>query len=283
MMKLPVHIARKLLLLTEGQEIPASSMKHATTVQLLDDGILRQRVSGKNKSAYFTPDVKALTNYIQHNFGINHLADYISLHENPAESRAQNILAGSNSKLQRVSTFRGFMVNSLSPISALLHEQPIVIQPAPGTCLFVNNYEQFVPSPSTIIVGVENAENFFQVHRQSYLFQGLETLFVSRYPQSGSLISWLMSIPNRYLHFGDLDFEGINIYINEFRKHLKDRAQFFIPPTTLELIELYGNRALFTKQYSNRLVDTASDPSLQPLIDLLVQKGKVLEQEIFIR
>ena len=45
-------------------------------------------------------------------------------------------------------------------------------------------------------------------------------LFVCRYPQSNDLIKWLQSIPNRYLHFGDLDFAGINIYLNEFKKYL---------------------------------------------------------------
>ncbi|MCA6071324.1 MAG: hypothetical protein LE168_02900 [Endomicrobium sp.] len=59
----------------------------------------------------------------------------------------------------------------------------------------------------------------------------MRPLFVSRYPQNQSkdLIKWLQSIPNNYLHFGDFDFAGIGIYLNEYKKYLTDKAMFLIP------------------------------------------------------
>ena len=48
-------------------------------------------------------------------------------------------------------------------------------------------------------------------------------LFVSRYPQSTDLRSWLQNIPNRYIHFGDFDLAGIHIlrsglFLGEIKK-----------------------------------------------------------------
>ena len=54
-------------------------------------------------------------------------------------------------------------------------------------------------------------------------------LFVSRYPQSIYLRSWLQKIPNRYVHFGDFDHAGINIFLTEFHAHLGARSSFLIP------------------------------------------------------
>jgi hypothetical protein len=85
--------------------------------------------------------------------------------------------------------------------------------------------------PNTIIVGIENAECFASIDKLRYLLPGIHPLFVCRYPQGQGkdLIKWLQSIPNSYLHMGDYDFAGINIYHQEFKKHLGDWATFFIP------------------------------------------------------
>lgn len=282
MIKLPVHIARKLKLVMEGNETPSSSMKHSIIHKMLEDGVLHQRIAGKNKIWYFTSNPAALTTYIHHHFGINSLDVYIEQHEQPISSRMENILAGSNSKLKQINTFKGFMLNSYSAVSATLHHKAVTILPMEGTCIFMNEYEHFMPEPSVTIVGVENAENFWHISRQAYLFKDLHPLFVSRYPQNNSLISWLKTIPNPYLHFGDLDFEGINIYLNEFKKHLGQRATYFIPPGFEILLEKYGNRELFNRQYPRCPNLKDIEPAIGALISLLLQKGKVLEQEIFI-
>jgi hypothetical protein len=105
---------------------------------------------------------------------------------------------------------------------------------------------------------------------------------VCRYPQEQSkdLIKWLLSIPNPYLHFGDYDFAGINIYLTEYHRHLGSRAAFYVPPHIDTLIATYGNTHLYNQQ---QLTHTnITDPALQELIALLHLHKKGLEQEVFL-
>lgn len=116
------------------------------------------------------------------------------------------------------------------------------------------------------------------------MFSTINPLFVSRYPQNQSkdLLKWLHSIPNSYLHFGDFDFAGIGIYLNEYKKHLGDKAQFFIPENIEFLLDNYGNRALYDKQKLNFEQQAIKEENLTKLIALLHKYKKGLEQEIFI-
>jgi hypothetical protein len=109
-------------------------------------------------------------------------------------------------------------------------------------------------------------------------------LFISRYPQSNDAIKWLQNIPNNYLHFGDLDFSGINIFRNEYKKWLGTRASFFIPPNTEELLTRFGNRALYNRQlHLAPRAGELKEQNLKDLINILHHQKAVLEQEIFIR
>jgi len=175
-------------------------------------------------------------------------------------------------------------VNSYETIEAEINGKQILLQPQEGMFHFVYDYQHFLPHKSVTIVGIENPENFRFVKHQQYLFEGLKPLFVSRYPQSNDLVRWLQSIPNLYLHFGDLDFEGINIYLNEFKKHLGERASFFIPSNTFELLPLFGNRKLYDKQLSRApSAELTGEIPIVKLLESFHRYKKVLEQEIFIK
>jgi hypothetical protein len=174
------------------------------------------------------------------------------------------------------------VVNTYLNITASLNGKPFILHPAEGSFTFISDYETFEVSPTVTIVGVENPENFRHIHKQQHLFKDIEPLFVSRYPQSNDLLKWLMTIPNRYLHFGDFDFAGISIYRNEYRKHLGDKASYFVPPGIEELIDKYGNRELYNNQLST-FTTSLPEPQLHHLVALLHQYKKGLEQEILIR
>jgi hypothetical protein len=175
-------------------------------------------------------------------------------------------------------------VNSYVPIEAKLNDERIIIHPAKGSFLYISDYEHFEIEKDVLIVGIENAENFAKIHQQQYLFKGKKVLFVSRYPQSNDLVKWLQQIPNNYLHFGDLDFAGISIYLSEFKKHLGGKATFFLPENTDELLKQFGNRELFNKQYqvNKTYLNSALEKSIQELYVMIFNYKKVLEQEIFI-
>ena len=131
---------------------------------------------------------------------------------------------------------------------------------------------------------MENAENFRYVARQKSLFKGYgKVLFVSRYPQSQSkdLLQWLLSIPNKYVHFGDLDLAGVAIYQNEFYQHLGERASLLIPEDYEERISK-GNLDLYNSQlpqYGNMNVE---DKRVSKLLSCIHHHHRGYEQEGYI-
>ena len=86
-----------------------------------------------------------------------------------------------------------------------------------------------------------------------------------------------------HLHFGDLDFAGIGIYLNEFKKHLGNRATFFIPSNAEELLGRYGNRELYDNQKSNFSREEIEEIKLNQLITMIHEYKRGLEQEVFIK
>jgi putative lipoic acid-binding regulatory protein len=154
-----------------------------------------------------------------------------------------------------------------------------------GIFQFIYDFENFIPNENATIIGIENAENFRWIAKQKYLFEDIEPLFVSRYPQSQSkdLVKWLQSIPNNYLHFGDFDFAGIGIYLNEFKKHLLDKATFFIPEDIEKLVAKHGNKNNYNRQKVNFEIQNITEEKIVKLIKTLHQYKCGLEQEIFIK
>lgn len=284
-MKLPLHIAQKLQqLLLPGKKTAGSGMQHNTVTKMLEDGLLQKQQVGKTRSLLFIAQKENVAAYLQNHFGVSDLDQYIEVLESEEKNRTANIIASGNSKLQTIRTFKGFLVNTYEPIKAVINDEQVGIEPMEGRYTFIHAYENFIPDKNVTIVGIENLENFNAIEKQRYLFSSIQPLFVSRYPQSGDLIKWLLSIPNPYLHFGDLDLAGIDIYQSGFKKHLGTRASFFIPPGTETLLQQFGSRDLFNKQYNPlKKYDTNDEPGVKQLMRWIMKYKKVLEQEIFIR
>ena len=282
-MKLPLHLAQRLLELAEGQKLPSSRMRHEVISRLLADGVLVRQIQGRRRTVYCVQDREALSAYLSNHFGINDLRTYILSLEQDTLTRAEAVGLASDSKIRRVRTFKGFPVSCFEPIETTLRGEPVTVRPQPGLFTFIYEFETFLPSPDITIVGIENPENFRFLETQKYLFPGIRPLFVSRYPQSSDLVRWLQSIPNFYLHFGDFDFAGISIFLNEYRKHLGTKAQFFIPGNIDALVRKYGNRKLYNAQLHQAPdISAIDDPSIIGLISILHFHKKGLEQEILI-
>lgn len=281
-MKVPVHIAEKLLQLLQGESIPSSLAKHSLIDDLVVEGIIERK--GRIKKSLFLSNNKALLTYLQNNCSINDLHQYIQISNQENVLRSDLVAVSSNSKLVKVRTFKGFLVNCYSPIYATLDGKQITINPVTGTFQFIYDFEKFIVSPDITIIGIENPENFRHIDRQKHLFKDIKPMFISRYPQNQSkdLIKWLLSIPNDYLHFGDFDFAGIGIYLNEFNKHLADRTKFFIPDNIDKLIADFGNKKRYDEQKINFKIKSIQEEKLLHLIDIIHKYRKGLDQEIFI-
>ena len=282
-MKLPVSIAEKLISLLNGEKIPFSKLKHEVIDLMIDNGILTVQLQGRSKKLVYLSNKELLAPFLINHLGIDNLGNYISGYLKAELSRSEAIEISSNSKLKSIRTFKGFLVNCYEPVECVLNNQVISIEPQEGTFTFIYDYLTFTPSPDITIVGIENPENFRQIQKQRKLFDNIRPLFVSRYPQNKDLIKWLMSISNDYLHFGDFDFAGLNIYMNEYKKHLQDKSSFFLPANIERLLSARGNRDNYTNQTIQFDVQLVDEENVLILVRLIEKYRKGLEQELLIR
>lgn len=280
MENISLGLAKKIKLLLSGEILPFSQVKSTIIEQMIREGVLQRRLQGRSRQYIFTGNPENLINYLSNNLGINDVQVYIDNLEN-GSSRSENILASTDSKSSSIRTFKGFLVNCITPIKAEINGQGFVLHPQPGTFVLVHDFETFKLPTGTLIIGVENSENFRLIRNQANLFGSGPTLFVSRYPQSRDLISWLRKNPYQYLHFGDFDFEGIRIFRDEYHNQLGDRASFFIPPNIELLISQHGNKQLYNRQYRfQRHFNLGKE--IEELMSLFHKYKKCLEQEVLI-
>lgn len=278
-----LSLAQKLVQLLNGGTLPASQLKGSVVVELLNEGILYK--SGKRKNTIQLIDRPLFDLFLKTRFGINDLQAYIEVCTKENATRAEAVEVSGDSKLNKVRTFKGFLVNTYQPISCTLNGSEMLINPVEGTFQFIYDFENFVPPAHITIVGIENPESFRFIAQQKYLFENIKPIFVSRYPQNQSkdLIKWLQTIPNDYLHFGDFDFAGINIYLSEYQQYLGRRSRFFIPKSTDYLIEKFGNKNRYDNQRLNYAPANLPELALTTLLNVIHKHKKGLDQEVFIR
>lgn len=282
-MKITAALIGKLIRLANGETLPASSLKGEWFEQMQTDGILVAVTHGSRKSLRAS-DTASFRHYLACQYDIRDLEQTYKLLSNDIVDRSSQVDVTGDSKFLSHRTFTGFLVNSYQPIDAVLNGERLTIFPPDGTFIFIADYQHFSIPEDVVIIGVENAENFRYVARQKSLFKEYgKVLFVSRYPQSQSkdLLQWLLSIPNKYVHFGDLDLAGVAIYQNEFYRHLGERASLLIPEDYEERISK-GNLDLYNSQlpqYGNMNVE---DKRVSKLLSCIHHYHRGYEQEGYI-
>ena len=269
-------VAKRLERLYNGERLPSSQLG-AWADEMISDGILSPIVHGTRKS-YYASDTKSLEYYLMSRWGISDISKFVIGFE--TNTRAEQALLTGDSKFFKVRSFYGFLVNSYSPIRAELNGTDIEICPPDGSFFYVYDFERFKVDESVLIIGVENAENFRHIIGQRYLFEFMspEILFVSRYPQSKDLVTWLCSIPNRYIHYGDFDLAGVNIYQTEYYSKLGNRASFFVPQSIEDLLRK-GTRKRYDAQLPKFGNMKILDERVQPLVDLIHRYKTGYDQE----
>ena len=281
-MKLSLKIAKVLVRLINGESVTNSTVKSQILEDLIAENILFRK--GKHHKHLELINDKGLQLYLANQLQINNLYDYISALENEDSTRAEFVKISTDSKHSKERTFKGFLVNSYTRIKAELNEQEIIINPSKGSFIFIYDYETFKIPTGITVVGVENPRNFRHIQEQKYLFEHINPLFISRYPQNQNkdFIKWMKSIPNNYLHFGDFDIAGIGIYINEYKCYLSNKSSFYIPNNIEMDIKKNGNRKRFDNQKINFDIKKTQEPLIKDLIRIINSEKKGLDQEYYI-
>ena len=282
MMKISKTLISTLQQLMDGGPVAASTLRKDIAETLLAEGLLTVQTHGSRR-AFRAIDAIALKNFLQTHYevfrtlGDNYLDSYTTRFEQAAET--------GNSKLVMVRSCPGFPVNSYESITCSLSGNEIVVNPPEGGFVFIDNWQQFTIPNDVVVVGIENMENFRMIRHQRKLFESVlgdtPLLFVSRYPQSKDLRKWLQGITNRYVHFGDFDLAGINIFLTEFQQFLGARSSFFIPSDIEKRLQI-GSQDRYNNQLS-RFRDLKCDENrIQAIIDLINKYHKCYDQEGYI-
>lgn len=277
-------ISASIQALLAGELVAGSRLNSKLLDELLAEGLLLVVSRGSRKS-YRARDMEALKRFL-----VDKDERYRLLEVNASDSRATMAAETGNSKLVMVRSCPGFPVNSYERVECFLGGDPFPVNPQEGSFLFVSDWKKFAIPEDVVVMGVENMENFRMIRKQRTFFEKYlhnhdlsdKVLFVSRYPQSTDLRKWLCSIPNHYLHFGDFDLAGINIFLFEFQQYLgKERSSYLIP-ADIESRLKFGSRKRYDEQ-CNRFKDIKSDIlELQQLIDLIHHERKAYDQEGYI-
>lgn len=283
-MKITSSLIDKLIRLRSGESLPSSALRGEWMEELLSDGVLISRSHG-SRSCIIAASPDTLEQSLMHiNERFGHL-DKMKETLDAEVTRSEQVAETGNSKLVTARSCPGFPVNSYEPIICGLNGKELVVNPQEGTFLFIADWHSFAIPADVTVVNIENMENFRLIRRQQSLFvsalAGKRLLFVSRYPQSSDLRTWLQTIPNQYVHFGDFDLAGIHIFLTEFQKYLGTRASFLIPQDIEQRIK-HGSAERYNDQYPKFCHLTSNIPPLQQLIDMLHEYHRCYDQEGYI-
>lgn len=264
--------------LVSGESVAASSLLQDVAAELLDEGLLTVITHGSRRS-YAAIDTEALRKFAESHYG------GFSFVGKDGLTRAEMASETGNSKLVMVRSCPGFPVNSYEPIACTMNDREFIVNPGDGSFVFVADWQKFKIPEDVIVVGIENMENFRMIRQQRGLFEQIigsqRLVFVSRYPQSSDLRSWLKIIPTRYIHFGDFDLAGINIFLTEFNSYLGNRSSFLIPLDIEERLAK-GSKERYNDQYQKFKSINSNIPDIQHLIDLINKYHRCYDQEGYI-
>lgn len=282
-LKLSKSLVEKLLDLANGELISATQFKGPLCDTLLKEGYICSK-SNKSITRYYVTDKAAFRSVLgDYNDGLRDLEGAWAILQKESVSRSEQVQIAGNSKIRQARSCKGFLVNTYEPVICSLNGNTFTIAPPDGSYAFIADYETFEIPEDAVVIGVENMENFRYIQKQKYLFEYLNSpvIFAARYPQSKDLVTWLQRIPNRYVHFGDLDLAGVFIYQNEFYDKLQDRASFFIP-IDAEMRIQNGSTERYDDQLERFEKMKLADPRTAPIVKLIKHYHKGYDQEGFI-
>ena len=274
--------------LRSGETVPSGRFPADLTAELLAEGGVAS-ISHGSRTSMKVVSMRAFDVFLRsQGLQPDQLQETAEVLSEPTTRAAQVQMLG-DSKAVAVRSCPGFPVNVIAPLSVRLGERKLLLCPCPGSFLYISDFMEFRIPSNTIVVGVENMENFRLPERQEAVweqirepFEGVPPLLlVSRYPQSKDLVTWLQTIPNPYVHFGDFDLAGIHIYLTEFYRHLGDRSAFFIPEDIEQRLSA-GSRERYLVQFERFGKMDIPDPRVKPLVNLLHRYQKGYDQEGYV-
>jgi len=213
---------------------------------------------------YYIDSVAEIDTYIEEMFN-----------NKPSRDRVQKW--HNSSKVKNSKSLKGLYVSALSEIDIKIDDETVSIIPNNGLGYFLFYTQSIELFNDTIIVGVENYQVIWFAKKYKQFFDNKKMLFVVINPY---MLEWIEYLNNEYIHFGDYDLAGINIYLNKIIPRLKKSKKYsmFIPENINYLIQEHGDCELYEKQKQYEDLIT-NDEQINNLIEIVRDNKKSIEQE----
>ena len=213
---------------------------------------------------YYIDSVAEIDTYIEEMFN-----------NKPSRDRVQKW--HNSSKAKNSKSLKGLYVSALSEIDIKIDDETVSIIPNNGLGYFLFYTQSIELFNDTIIVGVENYQVIWFAKKYKQFFDNKKMLFVVINPY---MLEWIEYLNNEYIHFGDYDLAGINIYLNKIIPRLKKskKNSMFIPENINYLIQEHGDCELYEKQKQYEDLIT-NDEQINNLIEIVRDNKKSIEQE----
>ena len=241
-------------------------------------------VSGKPQQIYLN-DEEALFGVIKSNgYKVNSIEDLDYFIEEK-EPKSRDEIADNYSHTKRVESksFNGLMVSVFDKLEVIYNEKKQYFYPLEGSGLFVHYTSKLQLDDDVIVVGVENPQVVWYINKYKHLFNKEKKylfLCISEYKTTYQY-KWLESFCGEYIHFGDFDLAGINIYLNAIVPKLKKAKShsFLIPDNIYEIIKEKNYMLDYSNQTRYLNITSKEDNALQQLIDFIKTNKITIEQE----
>lgn len=286
-MKLTPRLIRNLRQILQGESIPYSNLPKSLADPLVAEGLLNVIYHGSRRSLR-THNADALAGVLpRYNEALSDLDAAESMISDDNSRAMQASISGDSKTIGKRSS-PGFLVNTFHCVECMLNDETFIINPPEGSAVYIADWRSFIPPITSLVIGVENMENFLKIRNHGLLFDNCLTdaetdiIFIARYAFSSDISRWLEQIPNRYLHFGDFDLAGIDIFLNQFKPHVEERGSFFIPSDISNRISR-GSRKRYNEQFLKYSHLTAADDGLSSLIALIHRYRRTYDQEGYIK
>jgi len=209
-------------------------------------------------------------------FSVEDIDNYIDeiFEKNPTRATIQKL--ENNTKARKSQSLKGLYISSLQAVDIEVDSKKFIISPLDGMGYFFFHTQNVVVDKNIIIVGVENYQVVWFANKYEQFVKDKNLLFVMITP---FIYEWLDGLENEYIHFGDYDLEGINIYINKIIPKLSSAKNYsmFIPEN-IEILIKNGSSELFKQQreLQNMVIE---DERVKELEKLIRKYKKCYEQE----
>ncbi|MBU0925158.1 hypothetical protein KKG81_09750 [bacterium] len=242
-------------------------------------------VSGKPALIYLN-DAEALFGIVKSNgYNVACIEDLDYFIEEKNEPKSRDEIADNYSHTKRVESksFNGLMISVFDKLEVNYNDKKQYFYALDGSGLFLHYTSKLQLDDDVIVVGVENPQVLWYINNYKHLFEKDKKylfLCISEYKTTYQY-KWLESFSGEYIHFGDFDLAGINIYLNTIVPKLKKAKShsFLIPDNIYEIIKKKNYMLDYSNQTRYLNIISKEDKNLQKLIEFIKSHKITIEQE----